>query len=93
VPLFYFFLVFLLELKKIVAICFVLAIADGILLTLISVFLQAIGKPGSTDLLKYGLGTIVQILGIVGLVAFCVFVLSAFGIAVQKFPGRDDDLV
>jgi hypothetical protein len=92
VPLHNVFLVTVLELKKIAAICFVLTIADGMLLTLISVFLQAIGKPASMDLLKYGLGTIVQILGIVGVAAFFVFVLSAFGLAVRKFPGRKDDL-
>lgn len=91
-PLYHIVLVSVLELKKIAAICFVLTIADGMLLTLISVFLQAIGKPGSTDLLKYGLGTIIQVLGILGAAAFCVFVLSAFGLAVKKFPRRNDDL-
>jgi hypothetical protein len=84
--------VLILELKKIAVIFFVLAFADNLLLTLISVFLQAIGEQRSTDILNQGFGTIIQILGIVGLVAFCGFILFAFGVAVQKFPRRDDDL-
>jgi hypothetical protein len=95
VPRYYFILVLNLELKKVAVISFMLAFTSKILITLTSVFLQAIGMPGPTGILKYGLVMIILIsliYGVVGVVAFWVFVLSAFGIAVQKFPGRDDDL-
>lgn len=81
------------ELKKIAVIAFVLAFVDSLLLTLIGVFLQAIGVQGLPDILKQIIGTITQILGFIGLVAFCIFVLSALGLAFQKFPKRDDDLI
>jgi hypothetical protein len=86
-------MVLIVHLKKIAVIFFALAFADYILLTLISVIINAIGAPGSTDLLKQGLGMIVYILGILGLVAFSVFFLSALGFAIQKLPKRDDDLI
>jgi hypothetical protein len=72
-----------------------LAFTSKILITLTSIFLQVTGMPGSTGILKYGLSVIILITliyGVVGAVAFFVFVLSAFGVAVQKFPRRDDDL-
>lgn len=72
-----------------------LAFTSKILITLTSVFLQATGMPGSTGILEYGLGVIILITliyGIVGTVAYFVFVLSAIGVAVQKFPRSDDDL-
>ena len=82
----------ILELKKIAVICFVFVFADGILLTLISVFLRALGEPGSMGLPGQVFSIIIPVLGIGGLLAFCGFVLSAFGFAIQKFPGRDDDI-
>jgi hypothetical protein len=90
IPLYDFILVFILDLKKIAVISFALAFADNILLTLISIFLQAIGEPGSTGILKQSFGIITYILGFWGVVAFCVFFLSAIGFALQKLPGRDD---
>lgn len=80
------------QLKKIAVICFVVMFADGIILTLISVFLQALGEPGPTGLTGQIFNIIIPALGIVGLLAFCGFILSAFGFAIQKFPGRDDDI-
>jgi hypothetical protein len=92
-PLYDFILVLILDLKKIAVLSFAFAFADNILLTLISIFLQTIGEPGSTGILKQSFGIITYILGFWGVAAFCVFFLSAIGFAVQKFPRRDDDLV
>jgi hypothetical protein len=84
-------LVFILDLKKIAVISFALAFADNIILTLMSIFLQALGEPGSTGILEQSFGIIAYILGFWGVVAFCVFFLSAIGFAIQKRPGRDED--
>jgi hypothetical protein len=81
-----------LNLKKITVTCFVVAFADSLFLSIVSVILRAIGEPTATDLLDLGLGTILQILGFIGVAAFCVFVVTAFGIAIQKLPRREDDL-
>lgn len=85
-------MVLCLNLKKITVAGLVIAFADSLLLTLVSVILRAIGEPAATDLLNLGLGTILQILGLIGAVAFCVFIITAFGLAIQKLPKREDDL-
>ena len=80
------------NLKKITVACFVVAFADSLLLSLVSVILQAMGEQAATNLLDLGLSTVLQVLGYVGIAAFCLFFVTAFGLAIQKLPRREDDL-
>ena len=78
--------------KKLAVICLTIAFADGLFLTVLSVVLRGMASvpPGSLDVQKQVFVPVVYALGILGVVAFCGFALSAIGFVAQVFSKNRD---